>query len=155
MSFVESLKKAQIFSDLSEGELATVSGQCEQRTYGQGDKVLSEGETSRELFIIDQGMVQVSLGLVGKSSTPLINLGEGQVLGEMTLVDRGARSATVQVVSDSARLNVISHEDLLKLCEENNHFGYIFMRNLAAEISLKLRYYNIAEQMTNSQETKA
>lgn len=155
MSFVESLKKAQIFSDLSEDELATVSEQCERRTYCQGDKVLTEGETSRELFVIDQGMVQVSLGLAGKSSTPLINLGEGQVLGEMTLVDRGARSATVQVVSDSARLNVISHENLLKLCEENNHFGYIFMRNLAAEISLKLRYYNIAEQMTNSQKSKA
>jgi CRP/FNR family cyclic AMP-dependent transcriptional regulator len=77
----------------------------------------------------------------------LINLGTGQVFGEMTLVDRGARSATVKAVKDGTVLYVIPHAAFLELCQEDNHIGFIVMRNLAADMSLKLRYYNIAGQI--------
>jgi CRP/FNR family cyclic AMP-dependent transcriptional regulator len=146
MSLVESLSKTQIFTGLSQDELERIATLCQQRTYSRGDTILSEGETSRELFIIDQGMVEVSV-LTAEAPTPLVNLGAGQVVGEMTLVDRGARSATVKAVSDKTVLNVIPHEDFLSLCQEDNHIGFIVMRNLAAEMSLKLRFRNIAEQM--------
>jgi len=92
-------------------------------------------------------MVEVSLSKAEEGPTPLINLGAGQVVGEMTLVDRGARSATVKALNDDTVLYVIPHGDFLKLCEADNHIGFIVMRNLAAEMSLKLRYHNIAEQM--------
>jgi CRP-like cAMP-binding protein len=146
MSLIESLSKAQLFSDLSDHEMEKIATLCQQRTYGHGDTVLSEGETSRELFIIGQGMVEVSLKTV-EASTPLIHLGTGQVFGEMTMVDRGARSATVNAVADETVLLVIPHQDLLQLCKDNNHIGFIVMRNLAAEMSLKLRYYNISGAM--------
>jgi CRP-like cAMP-binding protein len=147
MSFVESLKKAQIFTDLSQDDLERIATLCQQKIYHANDTILSEGETSRELFIIGQGTVEVSLARAGETPTPLINLGVGQVFGEMTLVDRGARSATVKAVSDETVLNVIPHDAFLNLCEQDNHIGFVVMRNLAAEMSLKLRYRNIAEQM--------
>lgn len=143
MSLIESLGKAQLFSDLSEPEMEKIAILCQKRVYGKGETVLSEGETSRELFIIAQGMVEVSLK-TAEASTPLIHLGTGQVFGEMTMVDRGARSATVKAVADETILLVIPHQDLLQLCKEDNHIGFIVMRNLAAEMSLKLRYYNIS-----------
>ena len=146
MSLIESLGKAQLFSDLSKQEMKKIAVLCQQRVYSQGDTVLCEGETSRELFIIGQGMVEVSLK-TAEASTPLIHLGTGQVFGEMTMVDRGARSATVKAVADETVLLVIPHHDLLQLCKEDNHIGFIVMRNLAAEMSLKLRYYNISGAM--------
>jgi CRP-like cAMP-binding protein len=149
MSLIEALDKAQLFSDLSAEEMEKIALLCEQRVYGKGDTVLSEGETSRELFIIGQGMVEVSLK-TAEASTPLIHLGTGQVFGEMTMVDRGARSATVKAVADETVLQVIPHNALLQLCQEDNHIGFIVMRNLAAEMSLKLRYYNISGAMNAS-----
>jgi CRP-like cAMP-binding protein len=149
MSLIESLGQAQRFSDLSEQEMEKIAVLCQQRGYGKGDTVLSEGETSRELFIIGQGMVEVSLKMA-EASTPLIHLGTGQVFGEMTMVDRGARSATVKAMADETVLLVIPHQDLLQLCKEDNHIGFIVMRNLAAEMSLKLRYYNISGAMNAS-----
>jgi CRP/FNR family cyclic AMP-dependent transcriptional regulator len=146
MSLIESLRKAQIFSDLPQDELARIAALSHERTYGKGDTILSEGETSRELFIIGQGMVEISLS-TADASTPLVNLGTGQIFGEMTLVDRGARSATVKALNDETVLQVIPHDAFVKLCEENNHIGYIVMRNLAAEMSLRLRYHNIARVM--------
>lgn len=147
MSTIESLRKAQIFSNLSQNELERIAALSQQRVYPKGGIILSEGETSRELFIIEKGMVQVSLTMAGDTPTPLANLGAGQVVGEMTLVDRGARSATVKAMHDETVLNAIPHKDFLKLCEEDNHIGFVVMRNLAAEMSLRLRYHNIAEQM--------
>jgi CRP-like cAMP-binding protein len=146
MSLIESLKNAQLFIGLSPDELARIAALCQQRTYNHGDTIMSEGETTRELFMVEQGMVQVSLGKA-EASTPLINLGTGQVFGEMTLVDRGARSATVNAIKDGTVLYVIPHAAFLELCQEDNHIGFIVMRNLAADMSLKLRYYNIAGQI--------
>jgi CRP-like cAMP-binding protein len=146
MSLLESLKKAQIFMGLSQDELGKIATLCKQRAYSLGETILSEGESSRELFIIEQGMVEVSVGK-SDAATVLVNLGTGQVFGEMTLVDRGARSATVKAATDETVLQAIPHDALLQLCEQDNHTGFILMRNLAAEMSLKLRYYNISGQI--------
>ena len=147
MSLLESLRKARIFSGLSQGDLQGIAKLCQQRVYNQNDVILSEGEGSNELFIIGQGTVEVSISMSGETSNPLMNLGVGQVVGEMALVDRGARSATVKAMKDETVLYVIPHEVFHQLCEKDNHIGFIVMRNLAAEMSLKLRYRNIAEQM--------
>ena len=53
-----------------------------------------------------------------------------------------------KALGDETVLNVIPHEDFLGLCQQDNHIGFVVMRNLAAEMSLKLRYHNIAEQMS-------
>jgi CRP-like cAMP-binding protein len=147
MSLVESLNRAQIFQGLSSDELKRIAALSDTRTFQAGDVVISEGETSYQLFIIDRGTIQISLQ-AATSSTPIINLGTGQIFGEMTLVDHGARSASAKALADKTRLLVISHDDLLALCDEDNHIGYVVMRNLAADMSLKLRYANITGKLS-------
>jgi CRP/FNR family cyclic AMP-dependent transcriptional regulator len=146
MSFAESLGKTQLFSGLSQAELERIAALGEQRVFQRGDMILSEGDTSRELFIVGGGTVEIYLQ-TAQTSTPLINLGVGQIFGEMTLVDLGARSATVRATDDETVLQVIPHDAFRQLCEEDNHIGYIVMRNLAAEMSLRLRHYNISRAM--------
>jgi CRP/FNR family cyclic AMP-dependent transcriptional regulator len=145
MPLIESLKKVQIFTGLSQEELKSIAALCQERTLNEGDTILSEGESTRELFIIAQGMVEVTLGR-DENVMPLMRLGAGQLVGEMSLVDRGVRSATATAVSDDTVLYVVPHAAFLALCEEDNHIGFVVMRNLAAELSLRLRYYNIAGQ---------
>ncbi len=146
MSITRPLDRAQLFTGLSQEELQKITSLSERRTYQKGDTVLSEGEISRELFIVSKGTVEVSLK-TDEASTPLLRLGAGQIFGEMTLVDRGARSATVTALEDPTVLQVIPHDALLQLCEDDNHIGFTVMRNLAAEMSLRLRYYNISLTM--------
>jgi CRP/FNR family cyclic AMP-dependent transcriptional regulator len=145
------LSKTQIFSGLAREELQRVASLSQQRRYDRGDIILSEGEKTRELFIVADGMVQISLR-TADASTPLANLGAGQVFGEMALVDRGARSATVEAVKDGTQVYVIAHDDLLQMCEADSRVGFLLMRNLAAELSLRLRYRNIITGQTSTQE---
>lgn len=142
MSLLESLGRVQLFMELTKDELERIAALCQPRVYRKGEPIVSEGETSRELFIISQGTVEVSL-LTQGATKPLVNLGTGQIFGEMALVDRGARSATVTAIADETELQVIQHDAFLNLCEKNEHFGFIVMRNLAAEMSLRLRLRNI------------
>jgi CRP-like cAMP-binding protein len=151
MTLADALSKTQIFSGLEREALHRLAGLSQQRRYDRGDVILSEGDKSRELFIVADGMVQISLR-TGGASTPLANLGAGQVFGEMALVDRGARSATVEAVKDGTQVYVIAHDDLLHICETDNHVGYLLMRNLAAELSLRLRYQNIMTGQASTQE---
>lgn len=147
MSDIQALKRSQIFAGLSDQELKDLAALCRPRTFKRGDIILGEGEASTELYIIEQGMVEISLTSGSDDATPLLNLGAGQVFGEMSLIDRGARSATVRAVEEPTVVSLISHDAFLALCEQNNHLGFVAMRNLAAEISLKLRVRNISERM--------
>jgi CRP-like cAMP-binding protein len=62
----------------------------------------------------------------------------------MSLIDSGLRSATVRCTSDGSELYVIRRDDFVELCEQDTDIGYIVMRNLAAELSFKLRHRNLA-----------
>jgi len=65
------------------------------------------------------------------------------VFGEMALVDRGARSATVRCVEDGTVLYVIPRKDFWALCDNDHHIGFIVMRNIAFDLSFKLRHRNL------------
>jgi CRP-like cAMP-binding protein len=67
----------------------------------------------------------------------------GQIFGEMALVDRGARSASVRCCRDNTVLSYIKGSDFTALCESDTEIGYIVMRNMAADLSFKLRYHNL------------
>jgi CRP-like cAMP-binding protein len=83
--------------------------------------------------------------------TSLARLGQGQIFGEMALVDRGARSATVHCVEDGTVLYVIPRQAFWALCDGNHHIGYVVMRNIAADLSFKLRHRNLQVRLAGGQ----
>jgi len=149
---VEFLKKIALLNGLSDEEIAQVAEVCRETVVNRGDVILEENAPSDAMYIIREGMVEVILepgkvtpeALAAPAPTPLLALGRGQVFGEMGLVDRGARSATVRCAADNTRLLVIRRDDFLRLCEEDTRIGYVVMRNIAKDLSFKLRVRNLA-----------
>ena len=159
MSVSELLQHSELFLGLAPEQVERVAALGREVTYNAGDVIISEGAPTYELYIIEGGMVEVEVAKGAVQDVPgapqlssLVRLGQGQVFGEMALVDRGARSATVRCARDGTVLFVIPHQDFWALCEGDHHIGFIVMRNLAADMSLKLRYSNIAGQMSAGDE---
>jgi CRP-like cAMP-binding protein len=144
------LERSELFAGLSADQIDRVAELGEEVAY-QGDEVIvREGEASDEIYVVREGMVEVlvSEGTIPDvpgppQMRPIVHLGPGQTFGEMALVDRGARSATVRCVADGTRLYVIPRKRLLTLCDNDPRIGYLLMRNVASDLSFKLRHRNL------------
>lgn len=145
MSLSEMLSQVELFDGLDEQELDQIAGICQQRTLQAGAVVTKQGEAGDELFVIADGLVEVIHEETPQDPSPrtVVNLGQGQVFGEMALVDYGPRSATIRVISDDATLQAIDREAFMQLCEAHSRLGFVVMRNMAADLSFKLRHQHL------------
>lgn len=142
------LARTEIFEGLSPHQYGLVSFICESKTFRRGEILLRENEMSDDLYVIGQGGVNVlmdasvvSAAQAGVDAEPvlLIELRAGQVFGEIALVDQGVRSATIQVSRDDTLVLQIKRERLMLLCDTYPEMGYKIMRNLAADLAIKIR----------------
>jgi len=135
------LRQAALFEGLSAEELSSIAALCQARTFRTGEMITTQGERGDELFVVSQGFVEVTLTDAGGGEPrTVVQLGPGQIVGEMSLVDRGPRSATVRALTDGVLLQALQREAFLSLCQTNSHLGYLVMRNMAADLSFKLRH---------------
>ena len=118
--------------------------------FARGEEIARQGSQGDSLFIISEGFVEVAIDGLAANENPdaarqvLINLGKGQIIGEMSLVDRGPRSATVTALSSPTIVQEVRQADFETFCERNPQIGYTVMKNIAADLSFKLRKQNLA-----------
>lgn len=147
MEFKQVLQGVDLFEGLMADDLDKVAKICSEKRFRSGEIIAREGETGDELFIITEGFVEILLG-EKLMTTPrvVVSLGSGQIIGEMALLDQGPRSASARATSDPTVVQMIQREDFEGLCQQNTNIGYIVMRNLAADLSFKLRHRNLNER---------
>lgn len=137
------LASSAIFEEFNEAQLALVAALCDPLSLERGTIVVHENEASDDLYIIARGSVLVSIAPDPahrpSDQIKLAELNAGQAVGEMALVDRGLRSATVVVNEEDTVLLRIRRDHLTALSETYPLLGYRLMRNLAANLAAKIR----------------
>ena len=112
------LQNHPIFSSLNEEEIANLLRDevSQERDYPQGSVILRGGEAGDSVFVIGSGSVQVTLGGTGAPFSPLAVLQAGEIFGEMAVLERRPRSATV-LAKENCLLLEIAGEEIRKLLE--------------------------------------
>lgn len=100
----------------------------EARAFASGQVIFNAGDAAREFFVIRKGRVAVRLG-----NRTLDTLGEGEVFGEMALIDAGPRSATVVAETDCV-VTPVSEKQFLFMISEAPYFGLSVMRVLVERL---------------------
>jgi len=138
------LTLTDIFDNLSSTQLELIASICESGMYNKGDILLRENEDSTELYVIARGGVEILMNPTFVSADHheeelvlLTELRQGQVFGEVALVDQGIRSATARV--SQTQLLRIPRNRLMLLCDTYPDLGYLLMKNLAADLAFKIR----------------
>jgi CRP-like cAMP-binding protein len=142
---INTLKQADIFDALSHTQLEMIASISAEHAYKEGDIIFEENTQSTNLYIIADGEVEIQVDskLIGKASSEgaqtIAVLRRGQSFGEVALVDQGLSSARARCGKQPAQLIIIPHQRLLKLCDSFPELGYRLMRNLAADLAMKIR----------------
>jgi len=147
MSAIKSfLKRVEMFIGLSDEMLNKVEALSRQEEYKSGETIIERGSSPDNFYLIQDGSVEIITASSDRAQemadAVVVTLGSGQSFGEMGLVDSGARSATVKAETDT-KLLVINCADFLNLCETDTDLGFRVMRNIAVDLSFKLRYRNL------------
>lgn len=138
------IKGYNLFTGLNETELAGVAWLCLRRTYEPNDVIFDPDSVSNEIFLVESENDAIQIEIpIQKEKLVIHTLSKGEAFGWAALGPQHVKLATARCI---ARVNVIAikGEDLIKLMDENNHLGYIIMRNLANIISSRLTYTTVA-----------
>lgn len=133
------LSRAKIFQGLSVADLDAVAAQVVVRRFGRGEAILHRGDQSPGMFIIASGKVRISLVSEDGKEVTLGILGDGEVMGEMSLFDGGERSADATAQEDCVML-AIERSQFHRLLRLNSHLCL----HLLAMLSNRLRRANAA-----------
>lgn len=143
---VKLLRSVELFTGLTDEQFKKMAAIFEEHQYKQGEVIFSQGEVGDSLYLIRKGFVEVIAEREGGPSggRTLVNLGPGQSVGEMALVDQGPRSATVRAADANTVVASVSRAAFEQLCESDTAIGYRVMRNIAVDISFKLRHQTLS-----------
>jgi CRP-like cAMP-binding protein len=103
-----------------------------------GDVLFRQGEEARGLHVIASGLVRVSARLPGEREVELATLGAGEVLGEIPLLDGGARTATVRAVEPTVAL-FLGRADFTALVSRLHPTAFTVKRRIASLACERLR----------------
>ena len=85
------IRGVPLFAEADESFLQRLAGEFMERTFAAGETIAEEGEAGRTFIVIERGEVTVTV-----HGEAVARLGPGDSFGEMALIDKSARSATVK-----------------------------------------------------------
>src|SRR6266511_5011156 len=101
---VELLSRVSLFSELSREELERISRVAVPRSFPAGVRVFHEGDRSDACYLVRSGDLRVTREHSDGRAIALATLGRGDIFGELAMLDGQARSASVEILSDSELL---------------------------------------------------
>jgi len=140
------LKKNQIFHDLTDMQLTTISSFAKEHILQAGEEVFREGDLSDFFYIIQHGTVQVSKKDKNMVNYDIRTLNEGEILGEIGLITNKPRSASIVALSKVVLLSF----PIDKFYDEKNFEIYLKLAQNIAKIlaeRLDYTYTTIVESM--------
>jgi len=94
-AFIDHLQQVPLFAACSRKDLQLVARRAEDVKVPAGKALVSEGETGQEFFVIIEGTARVT-----RQGRKIATIGPGQAFGELALLDKAPRNASVVADTD-------------------------------------------------------
>ncbi|MGH8119344.1 MAG: glutaminase A [Gammaproteobacteria bacterium] len=137
------LAEQLLLEGFSGEELQFLKTMMKKRIYEKGDVIIKEGDPSNSLFFLTLGEVSVNIrGGRNNHQTRIATMSAGRSFGEMSLIDRRNRSASVLAESpvECYELLFTSYDDVIEV--ERPKIKEKLLTNIAVDLSNKLRKAN-------------
>jgi CRP/FNR family transcriptional regulator, cyclic AMP receptor protein len=140
MEKIEILKQMVLFHNLDSLELIQLSKLVSHKLFQEGELVIAEGEMGDSLFVVKRGVFKAFVNRDGADQN-IANFNTGDSFGELALIDRHPRSASISSVTEGELLE-FTKESFEKIMEYSEKIKLKLLENLVYDLSLKLRRTN-------------
>jgi len=128
-AYLDHLARVPMFSACGADELRAVARRSTDVTFAAGEVLVREGEPGYEAFVIVDGAVRVERG-----GEEIAVLGPGDFFGELALLDRSPRTATVTTIAPTEAV-VLTLQEFDALLEEAPSITRKLLQGLARRLA--------------------
>lgn len=122
---LDALQRVWLFGDLNKRELSQIARLFKLRKFPAGETVIKEGSGGGAFYVIESG--EATVFVRGESRA---KLGPGDHFGEISLIDEGARTATITALSELVCYGMTLWE-FRPLVQQNGVVGWKLLQTLA------------------------
>lgn len=122
-------------------EVELLSGCLVHRQFHPGETVIQVGDEAEELYFLSRGLVSVHVLVEGGGTRRLATFSPGMTFGEMSVIDRAPRSATITADTE-VECEMLSLERFEGLRKSAPEVCIKLLTNLGRSLSQKLRKAN-------------
>ena len=149
----EELAKLALFRSVNVEELPPFLHDCEVRSIPSGAVLIEADQPNDRLFLVLTGEFGVHLD--SPDSAPIVILGAGETVGELSLIDKGATSAYV-VAHEPSRVLVLSEATMWSLVTASHAISLNLLRTLSTRLRRDNRLiHEHREQLRQAQKLEA
>jgi CRP-like cAMP-binding protein len=124
----DAIAHVPLFAAASQADLRRIAAIADEVDIREGKEMTREGARGREFFVILEGTADVR-----RKGRKIRSLGPGDFFGEVALVSRKPRTATV-IATSPVRTIVITERSFRQLLESQPRIGVKILRSLAERI---------------------
>jgi CRP-like cAMP-binding protein len=107
---VSALKRVSLFERTPDRVLAGIAHTLEEQTFAPGEDLMTEGAVEDWMFVLVDGTVRIT------RSDRAVELGPGEVVGELAVLDPQPRAGTVTALTEvlAFRLRKVDFDEALR-----------------------------------------
>ena len=136
-----SLDQIPLLRDFTADQIERLRGWLEPVAWPAGHVIFRHGDPGSSLYLVTRGCASVHLRH-DDGDIRLVTFAAGAVFGELALLDRGPRSATITVDEDLTGFG-LSEASFSGLCQEQPDIAIKLLSALGRELSVRIRYANM------------
>ncbi len=127
------LKSVEIFSGLSDEELATLEETSIRRSYPKNTVIINENDVADSLYVIESGKVKVYCSDKNGKEFIMNTLSYGDYFGELALLDDDRRSASVRTM-EKADFCIIYKQDFNQVLDQHPNIAKTLIKNITRRV---------------------
>jgi len=132
-AIAESLKGHPFFKDLGAVALEDIARYTRARSFGRGELILLEGESSPGVYFVHKGYVKILRTSEEGRTQTLSILGPGHPFNEVPAIDGGPNPASVEAMTDTV-VYATARDDFLRILERHPQVSRAVLASFAARL---------------------
>ena len=135
---IDFLAGVALLEGREEADLMALAQMMRRRTVQAGEVLWRQGDDAREMVFVVDGAVSASLHLPGDRSVEIGRAGQGDVVGEIGMLDGGGHTMSARVTETTTVL-ALGRADFVALLAGRQSSAFALRRRLAALSTARLR----------------